>query len=377
MKKKKSRQDAEKYRKRLKFTYFIFLSSFFIMGFSKRYAATLPAGSTRDFFDFYLFFIFEHYLWPLIMMVGAYFAIRYTLARRGEVSRFRFISLFSFMASMFFFLLLIPTYFIFSGQKFMGFMFLFMPFPWLSSALQVAHTGAVYHNSFTQLFGPSGIKIAIWSYFAFQAFAYLPALFYGRRWFCSMTCPFMGSYSEVFGEVLPLIPHDKKRKKSKAVHPKILVILKFLRYFQLALTLFVHIGLFMLLIGVHFPVSFTWLIRIELIRFLVLDTYLANLLMWAIGGRIYCYYCSSGFLLGLVGRAVGQQIDTDKGTCIGCSQCNDACKMSIDIMSSAQQRKPVQSIDCVGCGLCVDACPKNCLQYSTAFTRYLLDKNPQ
>ena len=61
----------------------------------------------------------------------------------------------------------------------------------------------------------------------------------------------------------------------------------------------------------------------------------------------------------------------DLSRCTGCNACNDSCKMSIDVASSAKNNEPVETIQCTGCGLCVDDCPTQNLRYTTRFMDWL------
>lgn len=367
---KKDRSAAEAYRKRIRTVYLLFLVGFLLTSISKRFFAGAAAPEDKPYFDYYPYFVFEHYVRTILVALGAYYTIRRAIALRGEVSRFRVVSLVSFVASLMVFMVAIPSLWGFTGDHFMGFSYLFMPFPWLSSVLHVAHTGETYHSSFVAVFGPSGIQIAIATYLAFQAFVLLPTLFYGRRWFCGMLCIFAGAHAETCGDALPLFPHDRKRPRSKVVHPRLRAVLKLLLAFELAAAVLVHVGLLTWLLGGTFFFSVEGLLGFEVARFLILDTFLLNLLWWSVGGRFYCYYCAPGFLLGLLGRAAGQRIETHHAECTSCKLCNEACKMSIDVMAAAEAGEPTRSVYCVGCGQCVDACPQRSLRYSTGFTRW-------
>lgn len=362
----KSIGDVKVYTKRLKITYWVFLVSFFAMGFLRSVVAKSLTGNAQYFFRFWLFFIFEHYFRSAVVAYSSYLTIKRAKALKGKVSRFRVISLVIFSLSLLLFLVIIPTIWLF-----MGFNSLFMAFPWSAAPLKILIDGEYFGSSFIDLFGSVGIRIAIFAYLAYQAYAYSGTILYGRRWYCSMICTLAGCHAESLGDVLPLIPHNKKRPKSKAVHPKIRIILGILRIFELGLSLFVFIMLGIYAFGGTTFLSIDTLMRLELKRILIFDTYPLVVGWGLVGGRFYCYYCPSGTIFGLVGRIVGQQIDTGLTKCTGCGLCNDACKMSIDVMSKAKAGIPVKDINCVGCGLCVDACPQENLQYSTSFLRRL------
>ncbi len=365
----KSRELAAKYGRRLRAVYFLLLVGFIITAGSRRALAPFLPEDIRDLFKWAIYFVFEHYFRFIVIALGAYYSIRRTLALKGTISKFRLLSLLSFVVATAVFLTIIPSIFGFSGTRFMGFTYLVMPFTWLSSILQVGLTGEVYRQSFTNEFGPSGIKIAVITYLGFQVYVFVPTLFYGRRWYCSMTCLFMGGHAETIGDALPLITPNKKRPKSKAVGPKTLIFLRAVLVMEIATTLFVYAGLITWLVKGSFFMSAEWLIKIELLRYVIFDNFMVNLFMWTIGGRFYCYFCVPGFLLGAIGRGVGQRIETDLGECNGCDLCSDACKMSLKVGAAAIEKTPMKSVFCVGCGLCVDACKKSNLRYSTAFTR--------
>ncbi len=365
----RSKEKAELYRRRLKWVYGAFLLGFALTSISKSGIARMVGGELEVFFRYHVYFVFEFYLRPILVALGAYYTIRATIALKGQISRFRVISLLSFIVSMTVFAAIIPSIHGLRHQ-FMGFAYMFMPFPWLSSVLQVGLTGATYRSSFVELFGDSGVMVAAMTYLGFQLFVFIPTLFYGRRWYCSMACVFAGAHAESKGDALPLIAHNKKKRDSRIVHPKVRVVLRIMLWLQVGFTTFVHIGLLTWLLGGTFPISIQGLLRLELVRFLVMDTFLLNSLWWAVGGRAYCYYCAPGLLLGAIGRGVGQRIETNLAKCTDCGLCSHACKMSIDVAAAAVKKVPVKTVYCVGCGLCVDACPKSCLRYSTGFTRW-------
>jgi len=185
-----------------------------------------------------------------------------------------------------------------------------------------------------------------------------------------MICPLGGCHGETFGEVLPFVTYDKKRPKSKQLPKKMVNLFKI---FQVA---FLFINGFIIVMWVLFLFNDTLytllvypLLQFELWKYLIFEMYLMVLGWVLIGGRVYCYYCPAGTVLGFIGKAVGQQITTGLTKCTNCGLCNDACKMSIDIQSSAMEGKPLKTINCVGCGLCIEACPQKNLQYSTSLSR--------
>jgi polyferredoxin len=169
------------------------------------------------------------------------------------------------------------------------------------------------------------------------------------------------------GVALPLIPHNKKRPQSKQIKPFLRKTLRVVQCFLFSLnTLLVLLWALFTFFGILL-IPIKPLIIIEVVKYLSMELVLLMLLWLFIGGRGYCYYCPAGTLLGLIGRGVGQRIETNLTHCTNCNVCNDACKMSNDIISAVNKNVPLKTIHCTGCGACIDSCPTHNLQYSTNF----------
>lgn len=56
-------------------------------------------------------------------------------------------------------------------------------------------------------------------------------------------------------------------------------------------------------------------------------------------------------------------IFSDKKKCISCGICTKVCHMGIDVMSYAQQGKPMDDVECVRCSACVKECPMGVLSF--------------
>ena len=325
-------------------------------------------GETSELFRL-AFKIYENLVRATIVILGVFFTIRYTLQKKGKVSRFRLTSLISFSTMAFIVLILLPLI-----THFWDFYFALTPFPWLTLPFQLLSKGSFFFNSFEEPYGMHGATIILYGYFGYQLFMFTGVLLLGRRWQCSMICLINGCHAESMGIALPLTPHNKRRPHSKQIKSSVknvlLIIQLFLFSFNMLLillwSLFTFFGIALL------PMKLA--IVVELIKYLSLEVILFMILWIFIGGRGYCYYCPVGFLLGMIGRGVGQRIETDLTHCTGCNACNDACKMSIDVASSAKNNKPVETIQCTGCGLCVDACPTQNLRYTTRFMDWLRSK---
>ena len=316
-----------------------------------------------------LFKLYENLVRATVVILGVFFTIRYTLQKRGKISRFRLTSLISFSTMAFIVLILIPLI-----TRFWDFYFAITPFPWLTLPLQLLSKGAFFSNRFEDPYGMYGPTIILYGYFGYQLFMFTGVLLLGRRWQCSMICLINGCHAESMGIALPLTPHNKKRPHSKQIKTSVKKVLLVIQLFLFSLNmLLMLLWSFFTFFGIAL-VPMKLAIIVELIKYLSLEVIIFMILWIFIGGRGYCYYCPVGFLLGMIGRGVGQRIETDLTHCTGCNACNDACKMSIDVASSAKNNKPVETIQCTGCGLCVDDCPTQNLRYTTRFMDWLRNR---
>ena len=325
-------------------------------------------GDTAELFRL-AFKLYENLVRATIIILGVFFTLRYTLQKKGKVSRFRLTSLISFSTMAFIVLILLPLI-----TRFWDFYFAITPFPWLTLPFQLLSKGAFFFNSFEEPYGMYGATIILYGYFGYQLFMFTGVLLLGRRWQCSMICLINGCHAESMGIALPLTPHNKKRPHSKQIKTSVKKVLLVIQLLLFSLNmLLMLLWSFFTLFGIAL-VPMKLAIIVELIKYLSLEVIIFMILWIFIGGRGYCYYCPVGFLLGMIGRGVGQKIETDLTHCTGCNVCNDACKMSIDVASFAKNNKPVETIQCTGCGLCVDDCPTQNLRYTTLFMDWLRNR---
>ena len=309
-----------------------------------------------------LFKMYENLVRASAIILGVFFTIRYTLKKKGTLSRFRITSLMSFSLMAFTFLILLPLL-----TRFWDLYFGISPFPWSTLPLQLLSIDSYFGNSFEIPYGTKGVTIILYLYFGYQIVLFAGTLLLGRRWHCSMLCLINGAHAESMGVALPLTPHNRKRPQSKQIKPSLRTILLSVQLFLFFLNMvLIFFWGFFAYYMVTF-VSIRLLMIAEIVKYFTLELFIFMYLWLFIGGRGYCYYCPVGFLLGLIGRGVGQKIETGLTHCTNCNACNDACKMSIDVVSSAMSEKPVKTEQCTGCGLCVDSCPTENLRYTTRF----------
>lgn len=313
-----------------------------------------------------VFKMYENLVRATVVILGVFFTIRYTLQKKGKISRFRLTSLISFSTMAFVFLILLPVI-----TRFWDLYFAISPFPWSTLPLQLLSIDSYLGNSFEEPYGMNGTSIVLYIYLGYQIILFTGTLLLGRRWHCSMICLINGCHAESMGVALPLTPHNKERPQSKQIKPTLRKVLLVIQVFLFSLNMvLIFFWSFFTVYLVSF-VSLKLLIIVEIIKYLSLELFFFMLLWIFVGGRGYCYYCPVGFLLGVIGRGVGQKIETDLTHCTGCNACNDACKMSVDVVASAKNNKPVETIQCTGCGLCVDNCPTQNLRYTTHFMDWL------
>ncbi|MCX6432244.1 MAG: 4Fe-4S binding protein [Actinobacteria bacterium] len=81
--------------------------------------------------------------------------------------------------------------------------------------------------------------------------------------------------------------------------------------------------------------------------------------------RPFCRYaCPLGAVQGLIGKASPLAIQRNADACLGCTICNNACPMNIEV----NQVTRVTDTNCIGCLECVAACPsQNAIAVTVTF----------
>lgn len=247
--------------------------------------------------------------------------------------------------------------------------FFTMPPPWSTTAMQLLHAESSFYLSRVPVWGVAGITTALIFYIGFSIVVVIGTLLFGRRWQCSTLCLFNGFASEVFAPAFPLAGEPKKAS------PKLQKLFSCLRWIFLSLASFFTLYWILFLLGMPLGKNLELISKLEEYVYLCGELLIAMFFWVAFIGRGYCYYCPLGTVLGFMGKIAGQRIDTNHSKCIQCSQCNNACAMSIDISSKALVGAAMKDLSCVGCGHCVDACPTKTLAYSTKFLDMITDKS--
>ena len=188
--------------------------------------------------------------------------------------------------------------------------FFSMPLPWSTTALQLMVESDFYIRH-VPLWGLSGISAALFIYLIITIIVFLGTLIYGRRWQCSTLCLFNGFISEAFSPAFPIL------RKKKNAGAKIIPLLKILKWFLLAISLFfVLFWIYSIILkDFNYPLA-TLLAKIEIYKYLSIELLMAMFLWVAFTGRGYCYYCPLGTVLGGISQIAGQKISTDKTECM-------------------------------------------------------------
>ena len=329
------------------------LMAFVLAGLNFGYAEQAPehiAAMIKATWHFY-----ENELKTVFIAVGGYLTLR--IAGKNNLTGMRRNNLIGF-----FFAALVVHIF---GPYLLNYPDLYyfaMPLPWTNQPLQLMVAGSDFNISFTADHGVNVLRAVLVFYFSVTAIVLIGTIIRGRRWQCSTLCLFSGFVSEVFAPAFPLIG-----KKIKA-GTRLIKLFAVLRWIFFIVAIFFS-GFWLLQVaGFNLPGSLSLFTQIEIYYYLLFHLVAALLLWTFFTGRGYCYYCPLGTVTALLGRAVGQCIQTNLTECISCKKCNQVCPMSINILSSARQGKPVINLNCVGCGHCVDTCPKETLSYVTRFS---------
>lgn len=327
-----------------------------IAGLNYGYAAeaSLPVAA----FISRLWHFYENWIKVLFIIVGSFLSLR--IVKKSRRSKMFKQNLFGLITAALCIHIVLP---LITGNQ--ELYFFTMPLPWTTSPLQLFYEASSLYMSRASIWGLGGVSAALMVYFIWSAIVFGGTLLLGRRWQCSTICLFNGFASEVFAPAFPLIG---KRNK---VSPKGLKVFAKLRVLFFCLGLFFTVSWLLFLSGKSIPINMGLLSEIETYKYLSFELLMMMFFWIALTGRGYCYYCPLGTALAFLSKVPAQQIKTNVSNCISCGSCNQACPMSIDIMSRAQEGKPVKDFRCVGCGHCVDSCPTENLLYSTKFLERL------
>ena len=146
--------------------------------------------------------------------------------------------------------------------------------------------------------------------------------------FCGWICP-LGSFQEWIGKIGHKI---FKKKYNHFVPVKIDKVLRYSRYFVLAMTVFVIARSGQLLFANIDPYNALFKFWSEEVATLALVILGLTILFSLFVERPWCKYaCPYGALLGLTNKISIFKIRRSKDTCISCKKCNQVCPMNIEV----------------------------------------------
>jgi len=118
------------------------------------------------------------------------------------------------------------------------------------------------------------------------------------------------------------------------------------------------------MVATQFPPNSWTATLVGMFALVVALTYFGSffLIPW-VGNRFYCrYLCPYGATFGLLNHAGFYGIEMDKGKCVDCRRCEQACDMGIPVWQQGKSTGRVTGLeDCMGCARCVTGCPTDAL----------------
>lgn len=193
----------------------------------------------------------------------------------------------------------------------------------------------------------------------------------GRGFFCGWLCP-LGSIQEAIRGMAHAVtgraPWMRRAGRTISAHtpwwPRVDHILRYGRYVVLVwavggaavtgVMVFREVDPWNALLSVaEFEVSTAFVVLIAVLGLSVFVD------------RPFCRYaCPLGAVQGLIGKASPMAIQRNADACLGCTICNTACPMNIEV----NQATRVTDTNCIGCLECVAACPsQNALALTVTF----------
>lgn len=205
-----------------------------------------------------------------------------------------------------------------------------------------------------------------------QTFVLIPGMiyFWGKGAYCGWICS-CGALAETVGdEHRDKMPHGEWTNKLNFAGQIIMVVAFVMLFWRIGGWIWpggwMEASFNAMLSGGVFGLgilSYAWFVDVLLAGMLALGVY-----FW-LSGRVWCrFFCPLAALMHIYHRFSRFRILADKDKCISCNVCTSVCHQGIDVMSFAQQGKPMEDPQCVRCSACVQSCPTGVLSFGQVDT---------
>lgn len=205
-----------------------------------------------------------------------------------------------------------------------------------------------------------------------QTFVLIPGMIYywGKGAYCGWICS-CGALAETVGdEHRDKMPHGEWTNKLNFAGQIIMVVTFVMLFWRIGGWIWpggwMEATFNAMLSGGLFGfgiLSYAWFVDVLLAGMLALGVY-----FW-LSGRVWCrFFCPLAALMHIYHRFSRFRILADKDKCISCNVCTSVCHQGIDVMSFAQQGKPMEDPQCVRCSACVQSCPTGVLSFGQVDT---------
>jgi thioredoxin reductase/Fe-S-cluster-containing hydrogenase component 2 len=199
-----------------------------------------------------------------------------------------------------------------------------------------------------------------------QTFVLIPGMiyFWGKGAYCGWICS-CGALAETLGDQhRDKMPHGEGWNKLNLAGQVIMVVAFLLLFLRIGgwvwpgswADAMYQAGLYGEWFGLQ--LNYSWVVDIVLAGMVGYGVY-----FW-LSGRFWCrFFCPLAALMHIYHRFSRFRILADKKKCISCNVCTSVCHQGIDVMSFAQQGKPMEDPECVRCSACVQSCPTGVLEF--------------
>lgn len=199
-----------------------------------------------------------------------------------------------------------------------------------------------------------------------QTFVLIPGMiyFWGKGAYCGWICS-CGALAETLGDQhRDKMPHGEAWNKLNMAGQVLMVLVFGLLFLRIGgwvwpggwAETFYQAGLNGQWLGLK--INYSWVVDVVLAGMVGYGVY-----FW-LSGRFWCrFFCPLAALMHIYHRFSRFRILADKKKCISCNVCTSVCHQGIDVMSFAQQGKPMEDPQCVRCSACVQSCPTGVLEF--------------